>query len=546
MVAQNTATQAPAGAEAPKIKPQLRVVKTVKQLIDEIRQKLECLPDHPQGGKQVKGIAFHYGAHFDEVAALVIAIIKGEKMFPGLEETVTRLVARKGFQFWGKEERDPEWVLAQMKAGILPIGCGKIVDEHQPGLEKLTAAKVMAMIIGVENEPDLDELLSEVNQEDHHGSRSAYHTARQMKDDVKYKGVYFAIKRGFTDILERLRVASHYTDMAIQKYREWATAPPTPQQRVICKEITGPWTKREVKDENGNAVRDNKTGRSVVETVRMKYRLIAIQAPEPIPNNPDQPFSDLAKAVEKMPTAAMARVFNGQPGDNADIVILRWLGGQTQFFYKRRENRQIDFESVIRIVRWHEIVVRKNKGLIKEWPQLQQPWQELAIAGRVPEAPCWFCYKTTKDYYKTVRRGDRTYKEKHQREEPLWLFAGSLSHPEEEGPLQTLEQLVDATAVALDETFWWKPDECPKGEMCHHRDGEGQYCPYQRYGFRRCRRASWAAKMAKRDQNDSHSRSRPQRSDHRGNGNGHSHFSNGRQAPTEEEVKQLQARLAHA
>ncbi|MFA6255261.1 MAG: hypothetical protein WC675_04520 [Patescibacteria group bacterium] len=478
---------------------------------------LDLLPPHPSGkGKLVKRLATHHFPHLDEVGALVLLEHRGEVVFPGIEKLIKMALDDGGktkgrkdpdlIQFWGTAQETPDSrpIEAHLHEGTLPIGIAKgPVDEHQSGFRHECATSLMAGILGIKDDPVFTRMLGYIQWEDRNGDRNPLGPSAMGKGTGRQFGSLAAIRIGRFLLTTHLGQRESFMTQVVSKYRELASK---------VAEIPGPMVKKRTKGED--------------QWVRLMYRLVVIELPEPMPRG-DQ-LSPLAQLAAQMPSAAMSKY-----GDEADIVVMRWQGGQTQIFYRR--NRHIDFDSVVRAIRYYEIAARIRTGKMTQ--ATFQDWQDLSAEGTIDDAPAWHYPK--KEI--TVRRGKG----------PIVitiginLLNGSLSHPEVEPTLLTTQEIVAAITLALDETKWHRGQEqCATGRMCRLPDQSGGTCPMYWLGLPRCCAVRRQVKISqRRDQHhDDRPRTRPQRQDHKG-GNGRSHHNERSQAAPARDAGSLRARM---
>lgn len=122
---------------------------------------------------KVHTIVMHHRPHVDELAALLLALTYGQKIFPGLKEALNA----GRFQFWGKGNQTPDGrpAAAWEEEGYLIIGTGgSRFDEHVDGLgsgrrANECAAILMAKHLGVADNSELGPLLRAVLANDSRG-----------------------------------------------------------------------------------------------------------------------------------------------------------------------------------------------------------------------------------------------------------------------------------------------------------------------------------------------------------------------------------------
>jgi hypothetical protein len=126
-------------------------------------------------------IATHPKPHLDEIVAAWLLKHFGDKLFPGVSKA--RIV------FWGHGGMTPDGRLVEeyLAQGILPVGvAGSLLDEHPKGdgeraKQKTCAAKLTAELLGVADDPALQQMLRYVLDKDTHGTAAPFDLAHLVK-----------------------------------------------------------------------------------------------------------------------------------------------------------------------------------------------------------------------------------------------------------------------------------------------------------------------------------------------------------------------------
>jgi hypothetical protein len=280
--------------------------------------------------KCIHTIVTHSKPHLDEIVAIWLLIIFGEKMFPGVN--TAKIV------FWdtGGETPDGRSPEEWEKDGYLLIGIGGgILDEH-PSLqnsgrkEDECAATLVAKVLGIAKEPALQKILRYTLKTDLKGSGQKFDLQHLVK--LGYRGA------DPDDSKKVMRWTFTALNWMYDEQNRFFAAVKEYQEKAQTVEVIGPQRKR--------------------------LPIVAIQSDNPEINK-------------------VAR--NRDYGCRAALVIQQRSSGHVLIFGNKQYGRWLNLNDLMAMIR-----VEEQRAADK---MVTTDWNELRQEGRVAGAECWWYHK---------------------------------------------------------------------------------------------------------------------------------------------------------
>ncbi len=380
--------------------------------------------------KGIAALATHPRPHADELASIAVLRKYGSKIFPDVAKADLNITTAKWLdsEFGGNED-GLQWARALQK-GLLLIGTGNgPFDEH--GMESIPSSLyLVAEFLGVDQRPELTDLLTYINYEDSHGEPSntilnkdsqtpeLNHTVKQFNLASMVKKVWRTCKQDEVEIG--------------YKYFVWLL------ERVID---------------------------DLTEAQRAYEEILPHVTYVPIPSivSRKRGIGTLAVLESNSAHALMAIL---EKNDQPNLVAILQIEESGQFQIHTVGTR-VNLREVVKVIRT-EIVFFKNKNLEKD-QQIWLDWRTCSNQGTLLEAPEINFYQASR-----VQR----------------IFNGGLTQPDTDpilGVYFEKEDLVAMILLGLDEDRFATEHRasCEAGECV--AVSEKQYCPLYHMGLSRCR-----------------------------------------------------------
>jgi len=386
----------------------------MKNLFDELEVTV--------AGKNVQ-VVTHHGPHYDEIVAMVIAIIEGSE----------------------------EWLKQYCPENILSLGVlGGPFDEHAlPWRERQQecAATLVAKSLGVIKSPQWENVIRYARLNDTNGQTNPrgiaevlniYNNQNQNNIDAQVEACnwihvatfikyhdrenkdfsldrIWQVAKSKPEILKNIGVNLRYV-------REWVDRSEEALQRYQALYLEARQEWRDLQAAN----------RAVSKTVTINGRAVKICGAE----------SDNYR---------MGAYLRSQTGEAAGVTIVKNRRGQVQICLQREGGLEAgELAAIIRI----EERRRRGKGTMD--------WCRARMVGKIPEVPEWYYFLTKKF---------------------AMLMNGSLSYPFTDPTKIVFPELVGMVLAGINIKLFHPRHK----ELCRQGQCAGRACPWQAYGLARCR-----------------------------------------------------------
>ncbi len=390
----------------------------------------------------VTHIATHEWPHLDEIAALTLLTIYGEKAFPGISSGF-KLSSVSSYQIRKSYGEDAWYEL--LSEGILTIGTGggpldDHYDDQGEAHKQGSSTGRVAYFLGIENEPEVKHLLRYVDHEDNNGdSHSLTGTSGETARSAQFFMLATAIKTTWRMMRqekkekELIGKVEHFMNMIKMHILD---------QRAFIEE----------------------TGK-ILSTIQ--------KIPLPLMTPSSERITTPTLVVTRSNSERASAIIRANSGKDVVAILQIRSNGQFCLFSanKSGEVKISQIDDVVKALR-SEIIKWKNKNLPAA-ERIRNDWQETRKEGYHPG--------TDELYY--FREGGM-------------IFNGSLTQPDVPGlvgenvkkfPFNE-EILIDIVTIALEDRYWPKEShvECSSGK-CPASDPEKNYrCNFFSMGLYRC------------------------------------------------------------
>ncbi len=386
----------------------------------------------------VTSVATHVWPHLDEIAALVLLTMYGERAFPGISESF-ELVSLSSYET-RRSYGDNAWY-PLLSEGILTVGTGggPLDDHYEGGRSKKegSATERVAYFLGIEKEPEIEHLIRYVEYTDNNGDNpnltgGSGETARSAQN--------FMLATSIKSTWRMMRQQKREVDF-IQKMKEFME---TIRLHILDqKSFIG------------------ETGKVLSQSTRIPLELMSSNR-----------ITDPVLAVIRSDEERASDIVRSSWGKNTVAATLQIMSNGQFYLSVATKNGGVPVSQVDDLVKAirSEIIRWKNRGGENN---IRNDWRETQKEG--------YHMGTDELYY--FRKGSM-------------VFNGSLTQPDVPGlvgenrkkfPL-TEKDLVDIVRIALEDQYWPKEsrNECSSGKCPAKTPGSNFRCPIYHFGLYRC------------------------------------------------------------
>lgn len=390
---------------------------------------------------RIRQVITHIKPHIDELVAIFLLQLFGEKLFPGINKAEINFLANR------KITNGDDF----LKDGTLFVGMGSgMFDEHGKECKKETAATLVAKYLGVENDPRVKSLLDYTINVDTKSNGHPYDLANMLKDFFQgtqnVKEEMEAFSWAMNAIQTKFHTPGKISDFAnFQKCIGELGDEIEKEHCTHIKSYTAKILKGADRRPFGFAVITELMCREDFNKglgwflyaleIKITDRKIYLQAMKTFMKKAQRHIIQSGKKLIKVATIKsdnhkMNKIFRTHKAGNYDILIQESENGNIAIYTNAKSHIKMDV--VAEIIRSIEITMDGKK--------IPADYEHLQSDGIIKEVPQW--------YY--LKRGNM-------------LLNGSLTAKQPSTQLSS-EEILEIIKIAFD--FSFLPAKCRKSQKC--------------------------------------------------------------------------------